>query len=233
VALRDVLLQKAIVLQSYTPGQHRIVCPSCGGGSNGERSLAVHIEADGKEAQWMCHRATCEWTGGSSVADAKSNSRRSQSESAMGSNTSVGTGMSSRRSGAGAGGAVKLPPPEALERVGPGETTPAAKKWGAWLESRGIDLAVAERNGLASQNVFSPPAGAHVDALVFPYMRDGELVNIKYRGEDKSFWQVKGAEKILFGLDDIAGAREIVIRGGRDGQAGARAGWCQKRGERA
>ena len=211
VALRDVLLQKAIVLQSYTPGQHRIVCPSCGGGSNGERSLAVHIEADGREAQWMCHRATCEWTGGSSVADAKSISRRTQSESAMGSNTSVGTGMSSRRPGAGAGGAVKLPTPESLERVGPGETTPAAKKWGAWLESRGIDLAVAERNGLASQNVFSPPAGAHVDALVFPYMRDGELVNIKYRGEDKSFWQVKGAEKILFGLDDIAGAREIVI----------------------
>jgi hypothetical protein len=145
------------------------------------------------------------------VADAKSNSRRTQNESAMGSNTSVGTGMSSRRPGAGAGGAVKLPPPESLERVGPGETTPAAKKWGAWLESRGIDLSVAERNGLASQNVFSPPAGAHVDALVFPYMRDGELVNIKYRGEDKSFWQVKGAEKILFGLDDIAGAREIVI----------------------
>ena len=50
-----------------------------------------------------------------------------------------------------------------------------------------------------------------MDALVFPYMRDGELVNIKYRGEDKSFWQVKGAEKILFGLDDIVGAREIII----------------------
>ena len=215
VALRDVLMEKAIVLQSYTPGQHRIVCPSCGGGSNGERSLAVRIEADGREAQWMCHRATCEWTGGSSVSDAKGgrggvNARRTSNESAMGSNTSVGTGMS-RRPGAGAGGAVKLPPPESLERVGPGSTTPAAAKWGAWLESRGVSLSVAERNGLASQHVFSPPAGTHVDALVFPYMRDGELVNIKYRGEDKSFWQVKGAEKILFGLDDIVGAREIII----------------------
>ena len=113
-------MEKAIVLQSYTPGQHRIVCPSCGGGSNGERSLAVHIEADGREAQWMCHRATCEWTGGSSVADAKGGfkGRTGTNESAMGSNTSVGTGMS-RRPGAGAGGAVKLPPPESLERVGP------------------------------------------------------------------------------------------------------------------
>jgi twinkle protein len=59
--------------------------------------------------------------------------------------------------------------------------------------------------------VFSPAAGAQTNALVFPYMRDGELVNIKYRGSDKSFWQIKGAEKIMFGLDDIVGAREIVI----------------------
>ena len=57
----------------------------------------------------------------------------------------------------------------------------------------------------------SPAAGVEVNALVFPYFRDGELVNVKYRGEDKSFWQIKGAEKIMFGLDDIAGAREIVI----------------------
>ena len=212
VALRDVLMEKAIVLQSYTPGQHRIVCPSCGGGSNGERSLAVHIEDDGATAQWMCHRATCEWTGGSSLADqAKSRVNRSRnSEGAVGSNTSVGTGMS-RRPGAGAGGAVKLPAPESLERIGTGDTTDAAGKWGEWLSERGISLDVAERNGLASQNVYSPPASKHVDALVFPYMRDGQLVNIKYRGPDKSFWQVKGAEKILFGLDDIAGQREIII----------------------
>ena len=47
--------------------------------------------------------------------------------------------------------------------------TPAAEKWGEWLRSRGITLETAERNGLASQRVFSPAAGTHVDALVFPY----------------------------------------------------------------
>jgi twinkle protein len=37
--------EKGIILQSYTPGQHRIICPMCNGGSNGERSLAIKIEA--------------------------------------------------------------------------------------------------------------------------------------------------------------------------------------------
>ena len=202
------MMEKGIVLQSYTPGQHRIVCPSCGGGSNGERSLAVRIEDDGAHAAWMCHRATCEWTGGTSVTDARGGGGHARAEASEGSNTHVGTGM---RRGSGAGGAPKLPPPDALERVGPGAMTPAAEKWGEWLRSRGITLETAERNGLASQRVFSPAAGTHVDALVFPYFRDGELVNIKYRGEDKSFWQVKGAEKIVFGLDDTRGAREIVV----------------------
>ena len=117
----------------------------------------------------------------------------------------------SRRAGSGPGGAPKLPAPESLERVGPGALTDNAKQWADWLISRGISLEVAERNGVAAQRVFSPAAGEHVNALVFPYMRDGELVNIKYRGSDKSFWQIKGAEKIMFGLDDIAGSSEIVI----------------------
>jgi twinkle protein len=178
----------------------------------------VQIEDDGASAVWLCHRATCEWTGGSSVADgggggggksggaAAKKGRREGGN--RGSGTAVGTGM---RRGAGAGGAVKLPPAEALERIGPGTLTRAAAQWGEWLARRGISLETAERNGLASQRVYSPIKSGHVDALVFPYMRDGELVNIKYRGEDKSFWQVKGAEKIMFGLDDIAGQREIII----------------------
>ena len=138
------------------------------------------------------------------------NGERSSAVFGSGSGASVGTGMSRRR-GSGAGGAPKLPAPESLERVGPGALTDNAKHWADWLVSRGISLEVAERNGVAAQRVFSPAAGEHVNALVFPYMRDGELVNIKYRGSDKSFWQIKGAEKIMFGLDDIAGSSEIVI----------------------
>ncbi len=48
-------------------------------------------------------------------------------------------------------------------------------------------------------------------ALAFPYYRNGQIVNIKYRTPDKKFWQVKGAEKILYGLNDIKDANEIII----------------------
>lgn len=42
--------------------------------------------------------------------------------------------------------------------------------------------------------------------------RNGVLVNCKYRSLiNKKFWQEKGAEKILYGLDDIKESNEIII----------------------
>ena len=192
--LRDALMDHGIVLQSYTPGQHRIICPTCNGGSSRERSLAVHVEDDGKSAQWCCHRANCEWSGGTS-ADGRSRASRG-----------TDSAVSNRRVAK-----PKLPAPEDLQRIGPGEMTPAAAKWAEMLKARGISLETAERNGLAVQHVYSPASGGYVDALCFPYMRDGELINIKYRGPDKTFWQVKGAEKILYGLDDVVGEEEVIL----------------------
>lgn len=39
----------------------------------------------------------------------------------------------------------------------------------------------------------------------------GEVVNVKYRTLDKRFRQVKGADKILYGLDDVVGQDTIII----------------------
>jgi len=192
--LRDAMMESGIVLQSYTPGQHRIICPTCNGGSTGERSLAVNIEDCGKRAQWMCHRANCEWTGGT---DTSGRSRAPRGSDGAISNRRVAK--------------PKLPAPEDLQRIGPGTMTPAAAKWAEMLKQRGISLETAERNGLAVQNLYSPASSGYVDALCFPYMRGGELINIKYRGPDKTFWQVKGAEKVLYGLDDIEGEEEVII----------------------
>ncbi|KAL1829488.1 hypothetical protein ACET3Z_007900 [Daucus carota] len=49
------------------------------------------------------------------------------------------------------------------------------------------------------------------DAIAFTYRRKGELVGCKYRDENKKFWQESNTEKILYGLDDIDGATEIII----------------------
>ena len=46
----------------------------------------------------------------------------------------------------------------------------------------------------------------------FPYLRDGQVINIKYRAVvEKAFWMVKGAERILYGLDDILRAETVCI----------------------
>lgn len=39
----------------------------------------------------------------------------------------------------------------------------------------------------------------------------GEVANVKYRTLDKRFRQVKGADKILYGLDDAVGQDTIII----------------------
>jgi twinkle protein len=210
IALRDILLEKRIVMQSYTPGQHREMCPQCDGGSSGERSLAVRIEPGGRQAVYVCHRATCEWSGAADLdfvpGKGKSSSRNTTSTANKNNNNN--NNNNNQRT------LLKkpnLPKPEDLKRLGPGALDESAKPWAKMIEERGISLEVAERNSVAVQTVFSPIEGKHVDALVFPYIRDGQIVNAKYRGPNKSFWQVKGAEKVLYGLDDCIDSEEIII----------------------
>ena len=51
----------------------------------------------------------------------------------------------------------------------------------AYFAARGISQRTLARNG-----VLQDPAGA----IAFPYRRDGEVVNLKFRTLDKRFWQV-------------------------------------------
>ncbi|KAE9461472.1 hypothetical protein C3L33_06629, partial [Rhododendron williamsianum] len=53
--------------------------------------------------------------------------------------------------------------------------------------------------------------------IAFPYRRNGVLVNCKYRDINKKFWQEKDTEKILYGLDDIKDASDIIIVVSHDG----------------
>lgn len=79
-----------------------------------------------------------------------------------------------------------------------GELTPKAEDW---FKGRGISRAVLDRNQVGVVN----------GQITFPYFRDGELVNVKYRTPDKSFRMEKDAELILYGLDDIKGQAVVLI----------------------
>ena len=57
-----------------------------------------------------------------------------------------------------------------------------------------------------------PQAEGNVQAIQFPYFRDGKTVNIKYRDLKKNFRLEKGAEPIVYKIDDITfRAGEVVI----------------------
>ena len=113
--------------------------------------------------------------------------------------------------------------PRAKPSQAPTEPSSAVLRW---LAARGISEATARRHGIGSARHYIPKLGAEVDCIAFPYFRRGELVNIKYRAiSQKAFAQVKGAEKIFYGLDDIADSKEaIIVEGECDKLAHAEAG---------
>src|SRR5215831_659576 len=91
----------------------------------------------------------------------------------------------------------------------PGDATEAVFKWFA---DRGISAETVRRNRIGAERRYIPKLQAEVDCIAFPYFRDGELINVKFRPlTAKAFAQVKDAEQILFGLDDIADRDTAII----------------------
>lgn len=82
-----------------------------------------------------------------------------------------------------------------------------------WFASRGIPAAIIERNRISSARVYMPQVEDHVTAVAFPYFRAAELVNVKYRDREKNFRMETGAERALYGLNDIDPARCVIVEG--------------------
>lgn len=82
-----------------------------------------------------------------------------------------------------------------------------------WFAERGIPKAVLERNRVTAAKVYMPQVEDHVGAAAFPYYRGNELVNVKYRDRAKNFRMEAGAERILYGLNDIDPARCVIVEG--------------------
>jgi twinkle protein len=97
----------------------------------------------------------------------------------------------------------------------------------AFLEARGLDVEIAVRMGIASESV-----GGGGEAIVFPFLRDGRVINRKRRtitGE-KRFWQDKGAPKAAWNEDalrddGLLGQPLIITEGEFDALAAIQAGF--------
>jgi twinkle protein len=92
---------------------------------------------------------------------------------------------------------------------------PLPRKAGAeaYLGERGIGASVVERNRVSLARVYMPQVEDHVTAIAFPYYRDDELVNVKYRDREKNFRMETGAERVLYGLNDIEPERCVIVEG--------------------
>jgi len=80
-----------------------------------------------------------------------------------------------------------------------------------WFRSRGITDAVLLRNRIDYGCVYMPQTEDESEVVIFPYFRNGELVNRKYRTmTGKHFRLDSGCELVLYGLDDIDAEKPLL-----------------------
>lgn len=78
-----------------------------------------------------------------------------------------------------------------------------------WFESRMIDQATLSELKIYSDQEWMPQFEKEVEVICFPFFKSEKLVNIKYRGAEKSFKLFKDAELIFFNVDAIQ--KDVVI----------------------
>jgi twinkle protein len=80
-----------------------------------------------------------------------------------------------------------------------------------FFQRRGISKETLENNNIRMENIYMPAIDERVDAIAFPYIEEGNIVNIKYRDLDKNFRQKKGGKQTVFGLDNISEDETTLI----------------------
>lgn len=63
---------------------------------------------------------------------------------------------------------------------------------------------------------YMPQLGKEANTIQFPYIRNGEIVNIKYKTADKKFKMFKDAELILFNVDSIKDKKVCLFTEGEE-----------------
>lgn len=85
-----------------------------------------------------------------------------------------------------------------------------------WFASRGISEAVVDRNRIALGREYFPQVEEERNCIMFPYLRGEDVVNVKYRTSDKLFRMAAGAERVLYGLNDIDPKVLVWVEGEMD-----------------
>lgn len=88
---------------------------------------------------------------------------------------------------------------------------PLTKAMSDWFHARGITDEVLRRNQVEPRRCYMRQLEDFVDAVVFPYFRDGQLINMKYRSIPEKYFRLEPeCELILYGLDDIVPGESLI-----------------------
>lgn len=98
-----------------------------------------------------------------------------------------------------------------------------------WFKKRGISRGTLDKFLIFNKEEFMPQTAQKENCICFPYIRDGEIVNIKYRDAKKNFKLVKDAELIFFNLSSIGDKKHCIVTEGEiDCMSAYEAGYGQQ-----
>jgi len=80
-----------------------------------------------------------------------------------------------------------------------------------WFTGRMISQKTLVEMKIYSDNIFMPQFGMEIEAICFPFFFQESIVNIKFRGPQKSFKLHSGAELIFYNQDALLNFEEIII----------------------
>ena len=83
-----------------------------------------------------------------------------------------------------------------------------------FFTDRGISQRTVNKAKISQGRTFFPQLEKEAKTIEFNYFRDGELINVKYRGPKKSFKLYKDAELIFYNLDSMMGMDYVIITEG-------------------
>ena len=80
-----------------------------------------------------------------------------------------------------------------------------------YFESRGISQRTLLSMKISEKKEYLPQTEKEVNCIVFPFFRNNELINLKYRDAKKNFKLSSGSELIWYNYDAILKHEEIIL----------------------
>ena len=89
--------------------------------------------------------------------------------------------------------------------------TKLSDKMVKYFESRGISQRTLLQMKISEKKEWLPQTEKEVNCIVFPFFKENELINLKFRDGKKNFKLSSGAELIWYNYDAILNNEEIII----------------------